>query len=329
MVTESQFKDYPPDSAARLAVTNVPTVDKNTSVAEIEKVLIKEAVNFDAINYIYILDKAKKLKGVVSVKEIFRSSKTKIAKDLSSKKLIIVHGDTDQEQVVHLALKNNLKAIPVVSKDSLFLGVVPGDVILRTLHHETTEDILRLGGITHTTHYDNIFSLPLITSLKHRVPWLIVGLVGGIFAAGIVSQFEEVLSRNLILAAFLPLIVYMAEAVGTQMEAFILRDFAVNPKLRFVKYFAKQSVIVFIIGFGISGLLYVVSLMLYNLPLISFVLSTALFFAILTSLFTGLIIPFIFSRLRFDPANASGPVATIIQDVLSISVYFFIASLIL
>ncbi len=71
MVTESQFKNYPPESAARLAVTNVPTVDENTSVAGIEKVLIKEAINFNAINYIYILDKAKKLKGVVSVKEIF------------------------------------------------------------------------------------------------------------------------------------------------------------------------------------------------------------------------------------------------------------------
>ncbi len=320
---------YPPSSAGRAMTASVPTVDIGMNFAEIRNLLITQKLNFDTINYIYILDKNKKFKGVVSIKEIFRSPQTKKAIELSPAKLISARAHTDQEKVAQLALENNIKAIPVVAQNNIFLGVVPSDMILKILHQEATEDITRFGGITHSASYDDIFELSLINSLKHRFPWLLVGLLGGLLAAGIIGQFEQIISQNLILAAFIPLIVYMADAVGTQMEVFIIRDLAINPKLRFVKYFLRQSSIVLTIGLGISALLYLVSIILYHNPNISFVLSVALFLAISTSLFTGLIIPVLFSKIRIDPANASGPIATIIQDVLSVLLYFIVASLIL
>lgn len=329
MISETQNVKYRPESAGRLMISNVPTVHEDMNVAQIEKLLIEKAKDFETINYIYILDGAGKLTGVISIKEVFHSPKTAIAKSLSPKKLITAHAHTDQERAAHLALKNNLKEIPVVTKDNTFLGVVPNDTVLEILYQEGIENMLRLSGVTQMPPYDNIFKLPLIVSLKHRVPWLIVGLLGGILAAGIVSQFEATLSKNLILAAFIPLVVYMADAVGTQMEAFIIRDLAVDPALSFAKYLGRQASIVLIMGIGISGLLYAASLMLYRNPEVSFVLGMALFFAILTSLVTGLIIPFIFSKIRLDPANASGPIATIIQDVTSVLVYFLVAALIL
>jgi len=178
----------------------------------------------------------------------------------------------------------------------------------------------------HAGRYDNVLNIPIFRSIKHRLPWLILGLVGGMLGAGIVNQFEGLLSRYLILASFIPLIVYMADAVGTQMEAFIIRDLAVNPKLKFFAYFWRQASIVVLIGILASALLFLGAEMIFHNFVISLVLGIALFLAILTSLVTGLIVPYLFGKLRLDPANASGPIATIIQDILSVLVYFSVAT---
>lgn len=310
-------------------LTNVPTIGENKTVREFREFLLTIHYDFDTFNYIYLLDEEKTLKGVISIRQILHSANDTKLTDLSPKKLIVVHPYTTQERVVHLALKHNLRAIPVVDHEHKFLGEFPSKAILRALHHESTEDLFRLGGVTHTATYDDILKLPFTTILKHRTPWLILGLLGGLLSAGIVSQFEDVLSKQLILASFIPLIVYMADAIGTQIEAFIIRDLAVDPTLNFMKYLRRQFTIVLILAILISGLLYVISLLLYDQPEISMVISLALFLAIMTSLFSGLFVPFIFDRLKFDPANASGPVATIIQDVLSVSVYFWVANTIL
>jgi magnesium transporter len=320
---------YPPESAGRLMVSNVPTVHPDTTVDDIEHLLREKSPTFATVNYIYILGEQKQLTGVVSIKELYRAPKTTLAKDLLQEKLVTVRVHTDQERVAFLALEHTIKAVPVVDKEGAFLGVVPSDTILRVLHEEVTEDIAHFSGVLHPGTYDDIFQLPLTASLKHRLPWLIVGLFGGMLAAGIVGRFEELLSRNLILAAFIPLIVYMADAVGTQMEAFIIRDLAMNPKLKFMKYLAKQALIVLLIGLIVSAVLYGASLALYHDADISTVLATALFLATGTSLVTGLVVPYVFGRLNLDPANASGPIATVIQDVLSVLVYFAIASLVL
>ena len=307
-------------------VSDVPTVGEEASVAEIEKLLLKKAALFSTINYIYILDSSGRLVGAVSVKEIFRSSKTAIVKNLLPTKLISVSVGTDQERVAMLALKHSLKAVPVVDKYKKFLGVVPSDVILRILHEEATEDIMRLSGVIHEDHYQEAGSgRSLFGALKQRLPWLIAGLAGGMLAADIVGRFEGILAEHIILAAFIPLIVYMSGATCAQTQAFIIRDLAFNPGLKFFKYFLKQFGITVIMALATAGLLYLASLWLYGQADISFVLALALFVAVLSSLFTGLLIPFLSSRLRFDPAAVSGPVGTIIQDILSIIVYLSVA----
>jgi magnesium transporter len=329
MPSENKTRKYPPDSAGRLLTANVPVISEEMGVAEIEKLLIRQSARFDTINYIYILDQEQRLSGVVSVKEVFRSPKSTLAKDLSPAKIIAAHAYTDKERIAQLALKHGLKSIPILSRGGLFLGAVPSDTILRVLHEEYTEDLLRLGGVLASSPNDDIFKISCLTSLKHRLPWLVLGLGGGLLAAGVVSGFEEVLSAHIILAAFIPLIVYMSGAISAQLQTFIIRDLAIHPDLSFSKYLLKQASIIAMISLIVSVLLYGASLALYQLPRISLVLAAAIFFANVTTLFTGLVLPFLFAKMRFDPANISGPIATIIQDILSIFTYFAVASLIL
>jgi magnesium transporter len=161
------------------------------------------------------------------------------------------------------------------------------------------------------------------------LPWLAAGMLGGILIAKIIGRFEATLSENLILAAFIPLIVYMSDAVGTQMEAFIIRDLATDPGLNFFRYLFRQISIVLIIGLIISAGLFAVSNFFHGDMEISLVLSISMLAAIMSSVITGLCVPFLFSKLSFDPANASGPLATIIQDTLSVFIYFTVATALL
>lgn len=305
----------------------IPIVDTRALVSDVERLLLRHTRNYETISYVYVVDRAQKLHGVVSVKEVFRRPKSTTVASIMKRQLITALPQTHQERVALLALHHHIKAIPIVDRRMKLLGVVSSDMILHILHRESVEDILRFGGVFHPkTAFDDVLKIPLFTSLKHRLPWLVLGLFGGLLTATILGQFETLLSQNLILAAFIPLIVYMASAVATQMEAMIIRDLAINPRLPFLHYFLHQFLIVALIGGVTSILLYVLLIPFQSNETIRLVLGISMFFAILSSVMTGVIVPYLFGKIKLDPANASGPIGTIIQDLLSVIVYFGAAS---
>jgi magnesium transporter len=233
-----------------------------------------------------------------------------------------------------MALRRNIKAVPVIERDGRLLGVLSPDALLHILYREMQDDTLHMAGIHHRgVHheqiFDNILQISVWRSLLHRFPWLLLGLLGGIAAASIIGLFEATLQQHLLLAAFIPLLVYMSDAVGTQMEAFIIRDLAIDQRLRFGRYFLRQLSIIACLGFVFGGLLFLAIAGLYGEFQIAVVLGFSLFVGIISSVFTGLIIPYLFSRFRMDPANASGPTATIIQDLMTVVIYFSVATILL
>ena len=318
---------YPPESAGRVMTVHVPVAAPEATIADIERMLLKRAKEFESIQYVYLVNQARRLVGAISIKEVFQHQKSLPVAQLMATELVTVRPHADQERVVHLALAHTLKAVPVVDKNGAFLGAVLSDTLLQTLYREVSEDMLRLAGIKRSeAMFDNVLKIPLGRSLEHRLPWLLLGLLGGLLAAGIIGRFEHTLAQNLVLAAFIPLMVYMADAVGTQIEAFVIRDLAVNPGLNFLAYLLRHLLVTVLIGIIASILLAAISWFLYGGVKIGLVLGLALFFGISSSVLTGLCIPYMFGRLRLDPANASGPVATIIQDLLSVTIFFLIAS---
>ena len=322
---------YPPETAGRLMIANVPIVSPDDTIKKIEEMLLAKVKEFETINYIYAAHKNGKLAGVISIKDILWQPKSRLVSEVMVKEPVVAHPHTDQERVAYLALKNNIKAIPIVDKEDIFLGVVPSDAILAIAYQEAGEDILRLGGVGnfHGHKLDDTMKLSVVALLKHRLPWLLIGLLGGLLAAQIIGLFEKTLEANLILAAFIPLIVYMGGATLAQTQAFLIRDLAINPNLKFSKYFSKQLTVIFSIGLITSALILAFGFIFKNDWLIIEILSAALFAAILSSIITGLIVPYIFYSLRLDPANASGPIATILQDIMGVTLYFLIAALLL
>jgi len=316
--------------AASLMTSDVPVVSKDNAIGYVEEHLLKNIKRLKSVNYIYVLGKENILEGVISIKELFRQPKAKKISSVMNKNLKVAYAHTDQEKVAYLALKNNIKSVPIVDQDGKFLGAVLNDDIMNIVYNELEEDVAHFAGVGHHAHkIDDINSMSLATSLKHRLPWLIVGILGGLVAAQVIGLFERTLSENIILAAFIPLIVYIASAVSTQISFFVVRDLAISKKINLVFYSLRQFNVVLFMSAIISILIFIISLLFYNELLIAAVLSISIFLTILSSIITGLFIPFIFNFLRFDPANASGPIGTIIQDLISVSIYLLVAGTLL
>jgi len=321
-------KKLPIESAGRKMIEAVPLCYQEERILDVKKMLFKKIKEIETINYIYVIDKERKLLGVFSIKEIFRKPEGTKVKEIMDRKIIKVRPRTDQERVAILALRNNLKSIPVVDREDKFLGVIPSDTILDILHSENVEDFLKAAGIRSPLK-KTLTGSPLFLT-KARIPWVILGLFGGILAAKITDFFETPLKAHFILAAFIPLIIYIADAVGTQTETLFIRSLVLDSRLEVKKYLLREIKTAFLMALILGGLLFLLSIFLFNAPyFIGIILGVSLFITVIVSILIAILIPWLLQKFKKDPALGAGPFATIITDVTSLIIYFSIASLML
>ncbi|MEN9341825.1 MAG: hypothetical protein RIQ54_81 [Candidatus Parcubacteria bacterium] len=162
--------------------------------------------------------------------------------------------------------------------------------------------------------------------IEHRAPWLLFGLIGGLFTTLIVSQYEEILSSDVRLAFFIPIIVYLSDAVGTQTETIYVRELS-EKKIHFATYIAKESIIGLVLGVISGGALGLFASVWLGSALIGITLGLTMLINLTLAPVLAICIPSILYKEHADPALGSGPVATILQDLISLLVYFFIASI--
>ncbi len=310
-------------------VEEIPLIHPLATIAEVEDFLLKNSRKLETINYIYVIDKDRKLKGALSVKEVFRSPKNTEVAEVMQRELVTVRPHTDEERVALLAIEHRLKEIPVVDSENRFLGVVPSDTILNVLHQESIENILKFAGVHRFKNpAKEIITAPASTYLKKRLPWLLIGLLGGLAAAAVVGFFEDTLRVELILVSFIPAIVYIADAVGTQSQTIFIRSLSLDPHFALKNYLKRELKV----GVGIAVILgagiFLIAKFLWSETIAS-ILGISFFIAILAAIAIALFLPWCFSKFKIDPAIASGPFATVIRDIASLAIYLGIASAIL
>lgn len=322
---ENQF---PPESAGRFMIKEVPVVSYSATIGEIESLLLRKAKYFESINYIYLVDDAGRLAGVLSVKDIFRLPKNSAAAVSATKKIVAVRPRADQERVAILAIRHNLKAIPVVDAQNRFLGIVPSDAILNIFNQEYIEDALRSAGIGKFKNPAmELIAAPAFLHFKKRLPWLIIGMLGGILAALVVNSFEGLINEMLVLAAFIPAIVYMADAVGVQSQTLFVRRLALNRDFNLREYFSREAIVGTALATTLAILVVLFSLFFWKSAILSLILGISFFATIVMAVSAAIVLPWFFHVFKYDPAVASGPLATVIRDILSILIYFAVASL--
>ncbi len=323
-------EDYLPNTAGKKMITEIITAKPDDSIKNVLDKLRLIAKKLNNVDYIYINDNNGLLVGVASIKELFLQPKNKKLKEIMNTKVVHISPNTELEKAANVAFMHSIKAVPVVENGKL-LGILNAHEVHYILNKALKEDILHFAGI-HKSHleYENTLEVPLLKTVEHRIPWLIIGFIGILITAGIINIFESILNKYIILAFFIPAIVYMSSALGTQHQTLFIRDLAVMGKeLKIGLYFSRQMFISLIIGSAIGLLTFLAVSMIWKQQFIAFVIALSIFIAIIITSFTSLVVTIIIKKFKMDPALGSGPFATVVSDLTSIVIYFLIAMLLL
>ncbi|HEX5767882.1 MAG TPA: magnesium transporter [Burkholderiales bacterium] len=274
-----------------------------------------------SVELVLVVDDHHRLQGVVPLAKLFAAAAQAKLKDMVAHGFPTVRPETDQEHAASLALHHGVDALPVVDAKARALGVMPSQALLQVLRREHVEDLHRLAGIQReAAQARHAIEDPPLRRARHRLPWLLVGLAGSALATAAMTAFESTLSSTIAVAFFVPGIVYLADAIGTQTEAIAVRRLSLT-RAGLARLLAGELRTGMLLG-GILGVasFFPVWLIFGHLPLAAAV-ATAIFAAGTMAAGLGLLLPWWIARTGRDPAFGSGPLATVIQDVLSLLVY--------
>ncbi|MEM7825288.1 MAG: magnesium transporter [Candidatus Aenigmatarchaeota archaeon] len=323
-------KKLSPKTAESLMVKEIPIVSFDVDTDYVKKKLIKEAKKFEVVDYVYVVDKENVLCGVFSIKELLRTKGKLKVQEIMKKDLVFVRPKTHQERIVYIALSKGIKTVPVVDEKGHLLGIVPYDTILQIFNKEVREDIFKFGGLFHKIgkEYTTIKS-PAKTMVKSRLPWLLIGIFGGVIAASIVTFFESILSVFIALASFIPVMVYITDSIGTQSETLIVRTMALDPKFSVKSYMIRELKVTFVLSSLCSLFLAFIALAGWRNFLLSCIVGIALFVGMFAGVLISSLLPLFFRRIGKDPAIATGPLATLTSDIITLAIYFLVAQVFL
>jgi magnesium transporter len=309
-----------PETAARHLARRVPTAAPDSSAGEARERLAGTA--WDATELVCLVDAGGRLAGIVPLARLLGAPAEALLATLALATTPSVPPDADQERVASVALRHGVSAVPVTDAAGRLLGVVPAQALLEVLRHEHAEDLHRLAGVAHESMQarDALEAAPLL-ALGQRLPWLLVGLAGSALTALLMASFEAELNARVTIAFFVPGLVYLADAIGTQTEAIVVRGLSLEhaPIRRLLLGELGTGLL---LGLVLGALCALGALVWLRDAPLALAVGIALTAAGGVATTIGLALPWALARLGRDPAFGSGPLATVIQDVLSIAIYF-------
>jgi magnesium transporter len=323
-----ELLSYKEDSAGGLMAKELVQANENWSITKCLKEIKKQGENVTRVHSIYVVDDKQKLIGRLSLKDLIISPAKKLIKDIYIPKVDSVNVYEDGEEVAKIMSKYDLEAIPVVNNKKQLVGRITIDDIVDLIKEEAEEDYLLAAGVQGDVEADDsIFELT-----KARLPWLFLGLVGGLGSVFILEGFEELMTHPSYktLFFFTPLIAAMAGNVGVQSSAIIVQGLANDVvKGSLVSRLLKELGLSLINGF-ILGFLTILFGLATNLPIeLSITISLSMLCVIVVAALIGTSVPILLDKKGIDPAIATGPFITTSNDIFGIFLFFYIAKIIL
>ncbi len=305
--------------------TAVPACTRTNTLGEILHHMASK--QWDSISNVYVLDIHHRLLGFIDMAALIRSDHSTTAEHLMQPAALYLHPNADQEKAVFMAVKDDVIGIPVVNDDGQFVGAVTAHRIIDIMHDEHIEDALLSSGIRRSREGSQMAKLVTERTgliVRSRAPWLLVGLVAGLGLGLISSLFETSLKESIALAYFIPVVAYIADSVGTQSEAITVRALA-TLKINYVSYLFKEVLVGVVLGVIVGVLGGLGSVLISQSRDIGLVVGLSLFVASTVAALLAALIPILFTAHHKDPALGSGPLATALQDVISVMIYFLFA----
>ena len=315
-----------PGSIEEYLTTDVPVCRPDDRAADVRAALVGR--RYESVGDVAVCedgpDRPYRLSGLVPVEALLAADGGTPVREIMDADPPVVAPGLDQEMAAWKAVRRGESSLAVVDAEGRFRGLVPPARLLGVLLREHDEDLARLGGyLSSTDSARHATEEPLGPRLWHRLPWLLLGLLGSAVAAWVVGGFEEEISADVRLAFFVPGVVYMADAVGTQTEALVIRGLSVGVSIR--RVFRLEVLTGFVVGLLIGGASFPAIWWALGSVDLALAVSLALFAACSVATLVAMSLPWFLSRAGKDPAFGSGPLATVVQDLLSLVIYFAIA----
>lgn len=315
---------YADETAGSIMTKEFINVSSTQTVADVLNKLRDEAPDAELIYYLYVVDTDGTLVGVISLRDLIIAQQDAVIENVMSTRPVSVSEDMDQEEVGKLIKKYDFLAVPVISLEGLLLGIITVDDAMDILEKETTEDF---GEISATKGATDV-NMTAFSAAKKRSPWIISLMFFGMITGGVIGQFEDTLESVVLLAAFIPMIMDSGGNVGTQSLAVSVRGLALGTieKNSFWRTVRREFATGAMIGFLCMLLIAVLVLLFYGNGMLGIIVGISILFTLSASAVIGAVVPLFINKLKFDPAIASGPFITTLNDIIGLLIYFSIAT---
>lgn len=323
----TELLGYEEYTAGSIMTTEYVSILENSTVRSAMNVLRREAPNAETIYYVFVVDDSHRLTGVISLRDLIVADEDALIRDIMSERVVYAKVTDDQEKIAQIFKDYDFLAFPVVDEHQVMQGIITVDDIIDVIDEEASDDYSKLAGISDI---DDVDAGPL-KAARQRLPWLIMLLFLGMITATLMGQFEETLEKVALLALFIPLISGTSGNSGTQALAVVVRGIAtgeINEKSK-VKMIFREMGTGLITGL-VCGLIVVGIVYFWKSSLvIGLLVGTAICCSILVATIAGSFIPLLIHKLGVDPAVASGPFITTLNDITSILIYLGLATMLL
>ncbi len=314
---------YEDDTAGGLMAKEMIIANINWNVSRCIDEIRQQKEKVEMVYSIYVVDDLNKLMGRVSLKKLVLASDSSYVRDIYEKDIVTVFTYEKDENVAKIISKYDLTAVPVINTNKQLLGRVTVDDIVDVVYEHAEEDQQLMSGISENIEHDD----KIWASARARLPWLLIGMTGGILAANFISLFEGRLAQVPLMASFIPLIMATGGNVGVQSSTIVVQSLSNLNSLEYSwsSRVFKALLVALINAFVISGVVFAINLIVNGSVAFAFVVSVALFSVVILASVMGTITPLVLDRMKINPALASGPFITTTNDLLGIGVYFGVA----
>lgn len=349
--TPEEVMDEPPEEAGdyELSVSDVMTDDYVAAPADLSigeatdrfQEYAPEDPTQTTIYYTYIVDDGGRLIGVASLREMLSAADDDPISSIMKEEVVSFHETAAAEQAAMDVADLHYPAVPIIDDDGRLVGIVRSDTLVDVMEAESSEDMLRMQGMnlpslkaSDLTDVEEQRSRLMLDAslweiLRIRVPWLIVALVGGFLAGGVIGVYEDTLEAVVILAFFIPVVMDMGGNVGTQSSTIFIRGVVLGhiDKSNVIRRITKETVVGAIIGLMVGAVAAVVAFLWIGRADIAYVVFGAMVGTSVIAALVGFVIPWLVYLIGQDPAAASNPIVTTIKDVSGLLIYFGLATL--
>ncbi|MCD8081798.1 MAG: magnesium transporter [Bacteroides sp.] len=315
---------YPEDSTGRLMTPEYVAVKPWFTVAQALEHIRTYGRDSETLNVIYVVDDQWKLLDDLRIKEIILASPDQTIADLSDNKVVALNAYDDQETAVKIFQEQDRVALPVVDTHHTLVGIVTFDDVMDVVEEEATEDFQKFGSLQEAVV--NPMKARITNLYRQRIVWLVALVFMNVFSGAAIAGFSDVIESVVALVFFLPLLIDSGGNAGSQAATLMIRALAVGDvQMRdWMKLLSKELLVSLLLGITMALAVSVVAS--FRAPEVMLVVAATMVLNVIAGSMIGLLLPFIFTRFKVDPATASAPLITSIADITGVMIYFSIAT---